>query len=364
MVVGGRDHEVRDGATVGPTRTNVRVEGVTDSERCLTSSLSRFITVADTWGAGRFHVVSELMTVHASVERAWHSARFVRPTGAPRPSWLLLAFDDLAALEDADAVACHAVELLRCRVGLVRVALYFVDEGTGLLSGSWGTDLAGGAADEHGLTTPMTDEVREAFQRARGGMRWSLVERAAGEAEASGDPPSAGGGWVAYTPIALGNRPVAIMFNDGGTSGQPVNPHQQNLAALLCTFVGPLLGMRKLSGPPAQGPLVESVVGSLADDPTLTGKILARRNCMSLSRLARVFKLEMGVSLVEYRNRLRLERFFGLMEAGERRDMLNAALDAGFGSYAQFHRVFRSTHGQSPRAFFRTRARARNAQGL
>jgi AraC-like DNA-binding protein len=32
--------------------------------------------------------------------------------------------------------------------------------------------------------------------------------------------------------------------------------------------------------------------------------------------------------------------------------MIQAALEAGFGSYPQFHRVFRQTHGVGPQAFF------------
>jgi transcriptional regulator GlxA family with amidase domain len=73
-----------------------------------------------------------------------------------------------------------------------------------------------------------------------------------------------------------------------------------------------------------------------------------------LSRLARVFKNEMQMSLVEYRNRLRLERFSVLVDAGGD-NLLNAALEAGFGSYAQFHRTFRAIRGISPREYLRRR---------
>src|SRR6476619_4877308 len=58
----------------------------------------------------------------------------------------------------------------------------------------------------------------------------------------------------------------------------------------------------------------------------------------------------MGVSLVRYRNQLRLERFVKIMDAG-RSNMLEAARAAGFGSYAQFHRVFHSLRGTTPRAY-------------
>ena len=85
---------------------------------------------------------------------------------------------------------------------------------------------------------------------------------------------------------------------------------------------------------------------------------------MSAGRFARVFKSEMGVSLVRYRNQLRLERFVKIMDAGGS-NMLDAALAAGFGSYAQFHRVFQSLRGTTPRAFFaRTPGHARPASGF
>jgi transcriptional regulator GlxA family with amidase domain len=58
----------------------------------------------------------------------------------------------------------------------------------------------------------------------------------------------------------------------------------------------------------------------------------------------------MGVSLVGYKNRLRLERFFTLVHPGGG-NLLQAALDAGFGSYAQFHRVFRDLLGTTPREY-------------
>jgi transcriptional regulator GlxA family with amidase domain len=92
----------------------------------------------------------------------------------------------------------------------------------------------------------------------------------------------------------------------------------------------------------------------LARDPTLGGKEIADKLDISLSRLARVFKVETGTSLVDYRNRLRLERFGALVDSG-RDNLLEAALAAGFGSYAQFHRVFRAVRGASPREYLRKR---------
>jgi len=52
---------------------------------------------------------------------------------------------------------------------------------------------------------------------------------------------------------------------------------------------------------------------------------------------------------------LRLLRFVELVDRGQR--FLPAAVEAGFGSYAQCHRVFMHTFGCTPRLFFRSAIR-------
>jgi transcriptional regulator GlxA family with amidase domain len=65
----------------------------------------------------------------------------------------------------------------------------------------------------------------------------------------------------------------------------------------------------------------------------------------------------MGISLVDYRNRLRIDRFFeAIQRSGTNTNLLDAALEAGFGSYAQFHRVYRKFVGTTPRDIFSTGA--------
>jgi AraC-like DNA-binding protein len=82
------------------------------------------------------------------------------------------------------------------------------------------------------------------------------------------------------------------------------------------------------------------------DGPSLDR--LAEACGISPTYLSRLFKQQLGVGLSEYRNRCRLERFFTLREAQPHQSLLAIALQAGFGSYAQFHRVCRSQTGQSP----------------
>jgi AraC-like DNA-binding protein/quercetin dioxygenase-like cupin family protein len=75
---------------------------------------------------------------------------------------------------------------------------------------------------------------------------------------------------------------------------------------------------------------------------------LARRSGLSAPRLSRLFKQQTGVALVDFRNRQRVERFLQIYGTGQRLTMLDAALEAGFGSYPQFHRVFKRVIGCSP----------------
>lgn len=69
---------------------------------------------------------------------------------------------------------------------------------------------------------------------------------------------------------------------------------------------------------------------------------------LSPARLSRLFKQQTGFAMVDFRNRKRIERFLEIYGTGQRHTMLDAALQAGFGSYPQFHRVFKQVVGTSP----------------
>lgn len=75
---------------------------------------------------------------------------------------------------------------------------------------------------------------------------------------------------------------------------------------------------------------------------------IAQKSGLSPHRLSRLFKQQTGVALVDFRNRQRVERFLEIYGTGQRRTMLDAALEAGFGSYPQFHRVFKHVTGRTP----------------
>ena len=97
-------------------------------------------------------------------------------------------------------------------------------------------------------------------------------------------------------------------------------------------------------------PAVAKAMRRLEGDPSLGRDELSRAVGLVPEALSRAFMASVGLSLPEYRNRLRLGRFVQMLENGER-NLLHAALESGFGSYPQFHRVVREQTGQPPSAF-------------
>jgi len=170
-----------------------------------------------------------------------------------------------------------------------------------------------------------------------------------------------GRGWVCCTPIRSGLEMLGMMFNDAGLTGAQIDDAKQVRGAVLCSLLGTALDVARRRGQTqatahvaARSPAVVRAAQLLAKDPTLTSRELGAKLRLSASRMARLFKAEMGMSLVEYRNRLRLERFFTLLDERSE-NLLEAALHAGFGSYAQFHRVFLALRGTTPGKFVRAR---------
>jgi transcriptional regulator GlxA family with amidase domain len=104
---------------------------------------------------------------------------------------------------------------------------------------------------------------------------------------------------------------------------------------------------------PDHHPLTMRALSSLLGRPDLKRSELARLIHGNESEVSRYFHRDIGLTLVAYRTRLRLLRFIELVEAGGR-SFLAAAIEAGFGSYSQCHRVFRQAFACTPRLFFGT----------
>ena len=256
-----------------------------------------------------------------------------------------------------------AVEVACEKIGLVRSAIFLLDGSRQMMLGTWGTDLQGAIVDEHRIMFSLGATDREAFRRAREeGAHFTVFDDCPIMEHRGAESRVAGRGWTAWTPIMSIHAPIGMLFNDAGVSGAPVDEVKQAHAAILCSLLGTILD--PIRGVPGAGGgdvgetkgrrLATAAAALLGEDPTLEASEIARRLQVSVGWFARVFKAEMGLSLVEYRNRLRLDRVDAMIGKGGT-TLLQAALASGFGSYAQFHRVFRGVRRMTPREFLRRR---------
>ncbi len=94
-------------------------------------------------------------------------------------------------------------------------------------------------------------------------------------------------------------------------------------------------------------PGIRRAIAHLQQHPEADRSSTACRARLAPSHLSRLFTAEMGTSLAAYRNRLRLEAYLRLRDTTTL-SITQAAASAGFGSYAQFHRVFRRELGVTP----------------
>jgi AraC-like DNA-binding protein len=102
-------------------------------------------------------------------------------------------------------------------------------------------------------------------------------------------------------------------------------------------------------------PSVERAVRFLRDEQEFC--TMAQLSCyvgLSPSRLRKVFSDQVGVSLMDFRNQQRIDRFMRLYRRGGQVSMLTAALACGFGSYLQFYRVFKSITGSAPLEYYKS----------
>ncbi|MBN2574983.1 MAG: helix-turn-helix transcriptional regulator [Deltaproteobacteria bacterium] len=292
----------------------------------------------------------------------------ILPKQPPSPTWgaapapsdsvdLLLALSSLFTINDMDALLKRAVELALHPVGLVRAGLYLYDSQLGLMLGTWGTDLQRKVIDERHSMFQLDQAGLRIFQRALSGeAHWTVAENCPIIVNNLDETRVVGQGWVACTPIRGTQGPIGMLYNDAGLTDAQVDGRKQADAAMLCTVLGlrleALRGAGRVAyGPSARHPAVTAAVRMLTEDPSLRGGDIAKKIGVSLSRFARVFKADMGLSLVDFRNQLRLDRFLSLVDTGGG-NLLEAAYAAGFGSYSQFHRVFRALRGTSPRDYF------------
>jgi len=283
---------------------------------------------------------------------------------------VLSAADELCTCPDLDSLTRRAVEMLRKRIGLERVGLFLHDTNVRerlIMRGTWGTGVQGEITDERGLHYEASESDFERFRRIHSsGSLWLYHSDVGHFSEETGQSVKIGHGWLAITPLVTARHVVGVLYNDTALSHSPVDESKQALAAVFMSLFSTLILARRSSvswGPLPQraevSELVKWVVVALNRDPLMSGERLAHDLGISPGHLARSFKSQMGISLVEYRNRLRIDRFLNSV-ADRRGSLLDAALAAGFGSYAQFHRVYRKIHGQTPRTHLAERGPTRD----
>lgn len=98
-------------------------------------------------------------------------------------------------------------------------------------------------------------------------------------------------------------------------------------------------------------PAVARAAFLLDADATLSVPDLARAAGLSEAQLGRLFRAQTGQTVTGFRNARRLAAVDDAVVLG--RPLLNAALEAGFGSYSQFFRVFQAQRGCAPRDWYR-----------
>ena len=94
----------------------------------------------------------------------------------------------------------------------------------------------------------------------------------------------------------------------------------------------------------------------IVSHPTTSRDRLAHSVGSNRGDVSRQFHRDLGMTLRQYRNVLRTLTLLRLSDGGTR-NLADVALQAGFGSYSQCHRVFRSLLGVSPREFVAKRHR-------
>jgi AraC-like DNA-binding protein len=97
-------------------------------------------------------------------------------------------------------------------------------------------------------------------------------------------------------------------------------------------------------------PSVRRALKSLSEDKNaLSLEELSNVCGTSKFHLSRTFRRQIGIPMTQYRNSLRLSRFFEEYRKIDSKTLAEAAYAAGFGSYAEFYKVFFKAYGRGPK---------------
>ncbi|HSJ66089.1 MAG TPA: AraC family transcriptional regulator [Anditalea sp.] len=101
-------------------------------------------------------------------------------------------------------------------------------------------------------------------------------------------------------------------------------------------------------------PQVEMAIKLLRKNPEKDYGLseLAMECGVSSSRLSRLFNDQLNLSIVDYKNKLKLERLLECLKENPNYSISEACYTVGFGSYSQFYKIFTKHFGISPKAYF------------
>lgn len=108
---------------------------------------------------------------------------------------------------------------------------------------------------------------------------------------------------------------------------------------------------RAAQRPPMHPAVTRALLQLRESETTLSLDRLAAGAGVTAPYLSHLLNQHTGRGFVAWRNRIRLERFMAAWQPGA--NLLATALEAGFGSYAQFHRIFTQLVGCSPGGWVR-----------
>jgi AraC-like DNA-binding protein len=322
-----------------------------------------------------------------------------RGSDGPR-AWqaAISAYDELIQYQDRTTLLRRTVELLRSTIGLERAAIFGLSADGRRLVGTFGTGADGETTDERHIAFEVGSSHREAFAHQRmGGACWSRFAGVPLFAQTARGTVVLRRGENVVIPIPARGGCFGVLACDWGLTGRRVDTDVLMRAAVTTRILAPLLGtlpaheaselgqerageaapeMSEVACTPAVASshpqlersesglqpsrrvgeealaLAARAARAITDDPEIDRIILAQQLATTPDHLGRAFKAAFGESLGDYRNRVRTRRFLAVVDAGGG-NLLEAAMTAGFGSYAQFHRVFRRILGESPAEYLK-----------
>ncbi len=222
---------------------------------------------------------------------------------------LIAAFDELLLLEDADATLRRAAELALERIKLTRVGLFLLDAPPQPDARHLGhRSQRSNRRRASGHVRPRAKMIARSFGARRAASRSRSSTTARSSSRARRRRSSSGAAGVACTPIRSARASIRHAVQRLRADGRAARPAEAG--AHSDSVLDARHRARSHARPAGPEPRFTRARGSSArspdrararQDPSLGGKDLASSLDISLSRLARVFKAEMGMSLVEYR---------------------------------------------------------------